>query len=88
MDYGAVELKMSKSNIRINAKQSQFKGSTRRVRSHILKHVLKSGASHMDELFTQYAVPWDYDRMQFDEIVSKMIKDGLVSINNNILIII
>lgn len=87
MDYGAAELKMSKSNIRINAKQSSFKGSTRRVRSHILKHLLKSGASHVDELFAQYAVPWDYDRAQFDEIVAKMIADTLIVLENNQVII-
>jgi A/G-specific adenine glycosylase len=78
MDYGAVELAMHKSNIRINAKQSTFKGSTRRVRSHILKHLLKFGQTSLDELCLKYAIPRDYDRAKFDEIVQKMIKDGLI----------
>jgi hypothetical protein len=75
MDYGAVELAMHKSHIRINAKQSQFKGSTRRVRSHIIKHCLKMGQAIVDDLYHAYAQPWDYDRVQFDEIIHKMIKD-------------
>lgn len=87
MDYGAVELPMHKSNIRINARQSQFKWSTRRVRSHILKHLLKSGQTSLDELFVQYAAPWEYDRAQFDEIIIKMVKDRLIVLENNLVII-
>jgi hypothetical protein len=87
MDYGAVELAMHKSNIRINAKQSQFKGSTRWVRSHILKHLLKFGQTNMDELFIAYAAPREYDRVQFDEIVTKMAKDQLIALENELIII-
>jgi hypothetical protein len=87
MDYGAVELTMSKSNIRINAKQSQFRWSTRWVRSHIIKHVLKSGSTSLDELYVYYAVPWEYDRTQFDMIIAKMIKDQLITLENNLVII-
>ncbi len=87
MDYGAAELAMHKSNIRINAKQSQFKGSTRRVRSYILKHLLKFGQTTLDDLFVTYAVPRDYDRAQFDEIVTKMTKDQLIVLENNLVII-
>jgi hypothetical protein len=87
MDYGAAELTMSKSNIRINAKQSQFNGSTRWVRSHILKHLLKFGQTSLDDLCTAYAVPRYYDRAKFDEIVTKMIKDGLIVLENNLVII-
>lgn len=87
MDYGAVELAMHKSNIRINAKQSTFRWSTRRVRSHIIKHLLKSRSASLDDLFVHYALPWEYDRRQFDEIIQKMIKDQLVQLENNHLII-
>jgi hypothetical protein len=87
MDYGAVELPMHKSSIRINAKQSTFKGSTRWVRSHILKHLLRFGQTNLDELFATYAVPWEYNRVQFDEIVTKMVKDQLIVLENNLVII-
>lgn len=78
MDYGAVELAMHKSNIRINAKQSTFKGSTRWVRSHILKHLLKFWQATLDDLYLKYAAPREYDHVQFDEIIAKMVKDGLI----------
>jgi hypothetical protein len=87
MDYGAAELTMSKSNIRINAKQSQFKGSTRWVRSHIIKHCLKYGASDVSYLYAAYAVPREYDRVQFDDIVTKMVRDQLITLENNLAII-
>ena len=75
MDYGAIELPMHKSNIRINAKQSTFRGSTRRVRSHIIKHLLNQSTSSLVSLYTLYAAPWEYDQEQFDQIVVKMISD-------------
>ncbi len=87
MDYGAVELAMHKSNIRINAKQSTFKWSTRWVRSHILKHCLKYGASDMSDLYAAYATPREYDSVQFDEIVTKMVRDQLIVLENNFIII-
>gem|GEM_PF-4477907 len=78
MDYGAGELAMHKSNIRINAKQSTFKGSTRWVRSHIIKHLLQFGPTKEHDVYVKCAQPWRYHDEQFARIVDKMIVDGLL----------
>jgi len=88
MDYGAIELPMHRSNIRINAKQSPFRWSTRWVRSYSIKHCLTHGATQKQVLYDLYAKPRDYDQSQYEEIISKMITDGLITEQNNLINIV
>jgi A/G-specific adenine glycosylase len=94
MDYGALELSAKKTKIKSKGKQSKFIGSTRWVRSQILKQLLeqqetqdgyKNGDEievsgiNIEEVREKYV---DYD---LDSILEKMQKDDLIIIKENMI---
>lgn len=77
MDYGALELTAKKVNIRPITKQSKFIGSTRWVRSQIVKQLLEQHEISIKDLeirFHNYTI---------NDILEKMQKDQLIKIKNN-----
>lgn len=78
MDYGALVLTSKKTWIR-SAPQSQFVGSTRWVRGNILKWLITNEKMKISQIKKQF--PHD----KFDEIVQWMVKEGIITKQNDIL---
>jgi A/G-specific adenine glycosylase len=75
MDYGSLVLTSSKTGIKPTSQQSRFKGSEREKRGNILKFLLDNKEATMDTLCTISKSP----KEQLEPILSKMIKDGLIT---------
>ncbi|MCA9487174.1 MAG: Fe-S cluster assembly protein HesB [Candidatus Woesearchaeota archaeon] len=73
MDYAALELTARKSGISPLTKQSKFEGSTRQIRSIILKHLLENKSEKKEKLYK--LLP---QREDLQEILMKMEKDKLL----------
>lgn len=72
MDYGATILTARKTNIKPTSKQGKFEGSTRWVRSQILKRLLTEKEIETSTL--------DFPDHNIDTILGKMEKDKLLKI--------
>ena len=77
MDYGSMEITAKKSKIKSKGKQSKFVGSTRWVRSNILKKLLNEKKLSIRDLSVEYET---YD---IDLILEKMQKDELIVIQGD-----
>ncbi len=77
MDYGALELTAKKAKIKPTTKQSKFIGSTRWVRSQIVKQLLEQHEINIKDLETRF------HEYNIKEILEKMQKDQLIKIKNN-----
>ena len=75
MDYGALILTSKKTWIR-SAPQSQFVGSTRRVRGNIIKWLVKYGKIKVEDAKKQFP------HEKFDEIIAGMEKEGIVALDS------
>lgn len=76
MDYGALEFTAKKSNIKPKSKQSKFVGSTRWVRSQIIKQLLEQQEIDIKKLETRF------HEYNIKEILDKMQKDQLIQVEN------
>lgn len=84
MDYGALKLTAKKSGIKSVGKQGKFVGSTRYIRSLIMKECLKNGFCNMDSI----EIECEKYSLNSQEIVDKMIKEGIIfEEKNNIYLI-
>lgn len=72
MDYGALHATASKTGIASLSKQSTFEGSTRQVRSRIVRHLLEHKSATRKELRMLYP------HSEFNAIVDKMLREGLM----------
>ena len=75
MDYGSLVLHSKKTGIK-SAKQSTFHGSTRWVRGNLMKHLTKFGAITIDDAKKKL------HHEQFDAILAKMVKEGIVTVDD------
>lgn len=73
MDYGSLVLMSKKTGI-ASPTQSKFEGSTRWVRGNIMKFLLKYGPQKI--VFFAAKFP----HAEFDAIVEKMVKEGIVEV--------
>lgn len=73
MDYGSAVLTSKKTGIR-STPQSKFAGSQRQVRGNLLKYLTKHGEMSLEEAKKQFS------HEKFDEIVKKMINEGIVDL--------
>lgn len=78
MDYGSSVLHSKATGIR-SAKQSTFQWSTRQVRGNIIKHLTKYGSISIQ------AAREKFPHKEFDDILEKMVSDGLVITRNRII---
>lgn len=74
MDYGALEATAAKTGIASLSKQSVFFGSTRWVRSTIVKYCLQHGSISLEKAKTL-----TLDHEKFDQVIEKMKKESLIS---------
>ncbi len=74
MDYGAVHLTARKTKIKSLGRQSKFEGSDRQVRGWILKQLTGKRA----ESLTLDQVLIEFPQKNIKQIVEGMVKDGLV----------
>ena len=74
MDYGAVYLTARKTKIKSLGRQSKFEGSDRQVRGWILKQLTGEKA----ESLTLDQVLIEFPQKNIKQIVEGMVKDGLV----------
>ena len=74
MDYGALELTAKKAGIKSVGKQRKFVGSTRFIRSFIVKECLTNGSILIEDVEKECK---KYN-LNVNEIVEKMIKEGVV----------
>lgn len=81
MDYGALVLTSKKTWIR-SAAQSQFVGSTRRVRGNVLKFLVKYGKANLEDMKKKYP------HEKFDEIIAWMQKEQIVEIRRGNIILV
>ena len=79
MDYGALEKTAKATGIESLSKQSTFEGSNRQVRGEIIRLLLKQKQINLSKLNKQL------NRNNLDEIVNKMIKEGVIIIKSNTL---
>lgn len=79
MDYGALELTSRKTQIKSRTKQSKFVGSTRWVRSQILKQVLQK------EILVKATIEKEFSQFNIDiqKVFDSLIKDELIEIKDN-----
>ncbi|MFW9851901.1 MAG: Fe-S cluster assembly protein HesB [Candidatus Thorarchaeota archaeon] len=75
MDYGAMKLTASKTGIKPISKQGKFTGSDRQYRGKILKILVNKKKITLDKLQDEI----DLHEKKLDEILQKMIKEGLVA---------
>lgn len=78
MDYGAMVLTSRKTGIK-SSTQSKFQGSARQVRGNLIKHLTKFGPIKIQDAKKKFA----HD--EFDSIITKMEKQGIINVNNNII---
>ncbi len=79
MDYGALYATSRKTGIESLSKQSKFEGSTRQVRSNIVKYLLENKTTTLERLKSLYS------HKEFNTILEKMLKEGLVKQKENTL---
>lgn len=72
MDYGAMVLTSSVTGIKSLSQQWSFEWSTRQVRSQVLQYILKTKKADLDQLRSLTT------HIQFDLILQKMLKEGIV----------
>lgn len=76
MDYGALFATARATGVESLSKQGKFEGSTRQARSSIVRHLLEKKRATLMELREKYP------HREFDAIVKKMLKEGLVREKN------
>ena len=81
MDYGAVYLTARKTKIKSLGKQSKFEGSDRQVRGWILKQLTKGEIKSL----TFDCVCAEFPQKDVRQIVQGMVKDGLVTVQEEII---
>ncbi len=81
MDYGALVLTSKKTWIR-SAPQSQFVGSTRRVRGNLIKLLLQKWQVSI------VLAKKNFPHEKFDEIIAGMEKEGLISLKDHKIVLI
>ena len=72
MDYGALEKTARKTGIQSLSKQPEFEGSERKVRGEIVKYLLEKKEAAIAEIKEKY------NHENFEKIIEKMEKDGLI----------
>ncbi|MGK0209139.1 MAG: A/G-specific adenine glycosylase [Patescibacteria group bacterium] len=75
MDYGRLHKTARKTKISPITKQSKFEGSTRQVRSNIVKSLLEKEPQIKELLKKKFPHP------EFDKIVDKMLKEEIITIS-------
>ncbi len=73
MDYGALHATAYATGIESLSKQGKFAGSTREVRSGIVRYLLEKKSAGREELRERYC------HVEFNAIVEKMMREGLVT---------
>ncbi len=81
MDYGALVATAHVTGVESLSKQGVFEGSTRQVRSSIVKYLLEKKKATLKELREKFM------HEEFDAIVAKMMKEGLVKENEGMLML-
>ncbi len=76
MDYGALVLTAEKTGVTFWAKQSKFLGSTRWVRSWIVKQLLKMKKISLSD------VKKLFPHEKFDTVIEKMLKEKIVKLED------
>lgn len=80
MDYGALVLTSKKTGIK-SPTQSKFQGSARQVRGNLIKHLTKFGPIAIDEAKQKFY------HNNFEKIIEKMQQQGIIQIENQIIIL-
>lgn len=80
MDYGAIYLTAQKTKIKSLGRQSKFQGSDRQVRGWILKFLTKK-----EGILTLSIVQSEFPQKDIWEIVSGMVRDGLVIVDEEVI---
>ncbi len=73
MDYGALEKTARKTGVMSLSKQPKFDGSERKVRGEIVRYLLKVKEASVADVQERYA------HKNFEKILDKMEKDGLIT---------
>lgn len=84
MDYGALKLTAKKSGIKSISKQGKFIGSSRYIRSFIIKECLKNQTISISDIELECR---KYN-LNYEDIISKLEKEKIIQILSNKIILI